>query len=138
MLQSSLARKVHFSAAHRYTNPDWSDARNKEVFGSCFSEHGHGHNYVLEATISGPVNSETGMIINLSDLDRLLKEVITPLDHRFLNIDVPYFQTKLPTTETIALYCFEGLKEKLALQPRLCLDKVRLYENEDLWAEVTE
>ena len=76
MLQIELSRKVHFSSGHRYAHPNWTDEKNKEVFGPCFSEHGHGHNYILEAHIRGPVDKDTGMIINLVDLDMALKEVV--------------------------------------------------------------
>lgn len=136
MLQSLLSRKIYFSAAHRYENPQWTQQKNQEVFGSCFSKYGHGHNYTLEATVTGPVHAETGMIINLADLDALLKAVVTPLDHRFLNQDIPYFSERIPTTETIAFYCYQDLQKRLQAYPDLTLQRVRLYENEDLWSEV--
>ena len=76
MLQHQLSRKVYFSAAHRYQNPKWSAALNAETFGACNYPHGHGHNYVLEATVGGSLDTQTGMIINLATLDKELKAVV--------------------------------------------------------------
>ena len=100
------------------------ESKNKEVFGSCYSPHGHGHNYVLEAYISGPIQEDTGMIINLRDIDQFLLRVTQNLDHKFLNTDVPEFAVKVPTTENIAQYCFEQLKPYIPAP--LTLEKVRL------------
>lgn len=136
MLHIELSRKIHFSSGHRYAHPAWSEEKNKEVFGACYSEHGHGHNYSLDVHIKGPVDSETGMIINLVDLDQILKELVEPLDHRHLNFDVPEFKDKVPTTENLALYCFENLKSKLSSFEALSVSKIRLYEGPDLWSEV--
>ena len=92
--------------AHCYHNPNWSEEKNAKVFGPCNNPYGHGHNYELEVTISGPVDPDTGMVINLSDLDKILKqEIMEPLDHRHLNHEVAHFQTNVPTTEEIAIYC---------------------------------
>lgn len=128
-----LTRRVSFSAGHRYHIAHWSAERNQAVFGKCNYPYGHGHNYVLEVTVRGPVDPETGMVINLVDLDRILTSIIEPLDHRFLNHDVAYFTDKVPTTENLALYLAEQLRTRL----QGCeLARVRLYEDPTLWAEV--
>ncbi len=132
----TLSRRVHFSSGHQYAHPDWSPQKNKEVFGSSFSSHGHGHNYILEAHIQGPVCPDTGMIMNLSELDSILKIVSDELDHKHLNLHVPYFKTKIPTTENIAQYFFDQITDHLIKKPKLKLFKVRVFEGEDLWADI--
>src|SRR5665811_498962 len=89
-----LTRRVTFSAAHRYWRDDWPEAQNREVFGACANPHGHGHNYALEATVEGEVDAETGFIIDLAALDRVLRDaVVVPLDHQHVNHAVPDFGT---------------------------------------------
>lgn len=132
-MELSLARKTHFSCGHRYFNAKLSEEENKKIFGSCYSEHGHGHNYTLEAFFTGPIDSDTGMIINLRDIDQLLKTVTSTLDHKHLNFDHPYFKSVIPTTENICIYLFD--KIKIELPNNIKLKKIRLYENEDLWVD---
>jgi 6-pyruvoyltetrahydropterin/6-carboxytetrahydropterin synthase len=136
-----LSRKSHFSSAHRYYQPALSESENKKTFGRCYTPHGHGHNYQLEVTIQGEIDGKTGMVINLVDLDQIIKEVTTVLDHQHLNKDVAYFQeakdstgrTIVPTTENIAKYCWLEIKSRL---PDNCkLSRVRIYEADDLWAD---
>ena len=134
MKEAFLTRKASFAAGHRYHNPKWSDEKNQAVFGKCNFTHGHGHNYVLEVTVSGIIDPESGMVINLVDLDRIVHEVIDPLDHRFLNTDIAHFADRIPTTENVALY-LAGLLQKKLTGCRLA--RVRLYEDPTLWAEVT-
>lgn len=131
----TLSRRAHFSSGHRYFNPKWSNEKNKSIFGSSYSEHGHGHNYILEAQIKGPVSPETGMIINLSDLDHILNTVCDTLDHKFLNDSVDYFKHITPTTENIAKYCFDKINKQLDDFPKISLHKVRVFEGDDLWAD---
>ncbi len=136
-----VARRISFASAHFYKNTQWSSAQNTAVFGRCYTEHGHGHNYTLEAFLQGPIDSVTGLLINLIDVDKILKHVIHPLDHQHLNFDVPFFAQNIPTTENLARYCFCELRRALSdhLPDRsIQLDKVRLFENEDLWAEYSE
>lgn len=133
MKQAYLTRRASFAAGHRYHVEAWSAEKNRAVFGKCNFPHGHGHNYVLEVTVGGEIDPETGMVINLVDLDRVLHEVIEPLDHRFLNHEVAFFQTAVPTTENVALYLTERVQERLT---GCKLVKVRLYEDSSLWAEV--
>ncbi len=113
-----------------------SEAENQATFGACFTQHGHGHNYTLETSVSGPIDPETGMILNLSTLDNFLKTAITSIDGKHLNYEVPEFKKKVPTTENLLLY----LKEKLeplvkAESPNVEFCKIRLYEDPSLWVE---
>lgn len=135
MLQNKavISRRIHFSCGHRYYQPQFTEEENKQHFGSCYSEHGHGHNYILEAYYKGEIDAKTGMVINLFTVDDMLKKVTDVLDHQHLNFDVPYFKDVVPTTENIAKYCYEELA-KLTPQ-NIQLQKVRLFENSDLWAD---
>lgn len=134
----TISRRFDFSASHRYYRQDWSEQRNEEVFGLCTSPYGHGHNYELHVTISGPIDPDTGMIINLSRLKEIVNRILEQFDHKFLNLDTPYFKDKIPTTENIALVLFGLIKEQLKELPGLQLRRVRLYEREDLYADVWE
>ncbi len=128
-----LSRRITFSSAHRYFQPQFSEEKNRQVFGRCYTEHGHGHNYILEITLSGEIDSSTGMVINLVDVDHILKTVTGPLDHHHLNFDVPAFKNLVPTTENIAKFCFEEC-QKLVPKP-IKLVRARLYETETLWSD---
>jgi 6-pyruvoyltetrahydropterin/6-carboxytetrahydropterin synthase len=110
-----LTRKVHFCASHRYHNPELSDAENKRIFGKCNLPHGHGHNYVLEVTVRGEVDPATGMVMNLTDLDKVVKNVVMEqIDHKNLNVDVPHFATTIPTSENIVIWLWGQLAEEIA------------------------
>jgi len=132
MSEVRLTKRIEFAAAHRYCNEAWDEARNRAVFGACFNEPGHGHNYMLEVTVAGEVDPQTGMVVNLYDLKRVLKEILEEFDHKHLNLDTPYFRYLIPTTENIAVV----LWTVLASRPEIGrLEKIRLLENEDLSAE---
>lgn len=125
-----------------------SDEDNRRLFGACFTPHGHGHNYLLEVFVQGPIDPDTQLVINLKDLDRLLAKAVEPLDHHHLNFDVPEFQAKkkdstqdlsalVPTTENIALYLRNRIQDLMkTLDPKFKLRKLRLNETDDLWVEV--
>ena len=131
-----LTRTVRFCAAHRYHSDALSEEENERVFGKCHRPHGHGHNYRLDLSVAGPVDPITGMVVNLADLDRILKaEVVERLDHNFLNLDVPHFASVVPTCENIALYIRDLVVPLLAALD-LEVSSVRLWESEDLYAEV--
>lgn len=132
-----LARRASFQCVHRYVNPLWDEQRNLETFGLCYNPEGHGHNYTVDAFVEGPVDPETGMVLNLRDLDQYLKEAIQPLADRHLNLDVPDFQTTVPTTENIARFLFARLKNSLAGHAAK-LQRVRVYETDDLWVDYFE
>jgi len=131
-----LTRTVQFSAAHRYFRPEWSAERNAEAFGACASEHGHGHTYQCVVTVRGTPDPETGMVIDLGLLDRLLaEEVVQRFDHRHLNLDVPAFAygQPVPTGEMLCLDVWARIAPRL---PAGCtLDVVRVQEEPALWAE---
>jgi len=129
-----LTKRIEFAAAHRYIKPEWDEAKNRAVFGPCYNPPAHGHNYLLEVTVGGEVDPKTGMVINLFDLKRVLLGVIEEFDHKNLNLDMPYFHSQVPTSENLA----RVLWTKLAAQKDIgTLHSVRLYEDEDLYSEVT-
>lgn len=131
-----LTRVVVFSAAHRYFRPDWSPEKNAEVFGACANEHGHGHRYECHLTVVGPVDEETGMVVRLDDLDRVLrKEISDRLDHKHINHDVPEFAfgKQLPTCEALAVHLWQRIAQRLPDGVRL--ERVRVQEDPRLFAE---
>lgn len=128
-----LTRRVTFSAAHRYWRDDWSDDRNREVFGACANPHGHGHNYALEAMVAGRIDEETGFSIDLGALDRALHAaVVEPLDHRHINHAVPEFGPggRVPTTENLLVWAWPRVRDRLPEGVRL--HRLRLREDESL------
>ena len=132
-----LSRQVEFEASHRYWNPAFSDEQNRRIFGKCTSLYGHGHNYVLRVTLKGRVDPRTGMVVNIKELDRALKELAAEFDHKFINLDHPSFRDYIPTTENLVLYIRNDLEKKLqAENPRYQISRVTLYEEPTLWAEV--
>jgi 6-pyruvoyltetrahydropterin/6-carboxytetrahydropterin synthase len=135
MQKVTISRKFEFSASHRYWRDAWSEEKNKKEFGLCISPHGHGHNYELHVTITGDINPETGMIVNLTVLKSRVKNILNQFDHKFLNLDTDYFRDKIPTTENIALVLFELIDEDLS-KDGYELVRIRLYERHDLYAEV--
>lgn len=129
-----LTKRIEFAAAHRYIRPEWDEVRNRAVFGRCYNSPAHGHNYFLELTVSGEIDPKTGMVVNLFDLKRVLLDVIEEFDHKNLNLDMPYFKDRIPTSENFA----HVLWEKLSTQQDIgTLHTLRLCEDEDLYAEVT-
>lgn len=134
MSRASLTRAVEFPAGHRYHRPEWTEEENRRVFGKCASAPGHGHDYRCEVTVEGPVDPETGMVVDLGRLDRILEErVLDPMDHAFLN-DLPEFaEGSIPTTENLARAVWERVSPAL---PEDCrLQRVRVREGRDLWSD---
>jgi 6-pyruvoyltetrahydropterin/6-carboxytetrahydropterin synthase len=128
----NLTRRLTFAAGHILASPEWDEARNREIFGACAGDHGH--NYELEVTVSGSVDTNTGMVINLREVDRIVKElVIHDVDHRHLNRDVPWLQGCLPTTENVALAIWGRLEGRFSPGR---LETVRLKETENNVVEV--
>jgi 6-pyruvoyltetrahydropterin/6-carboxytetrahydropterin synthase len=106
-----LTRRYAFAASHRLHSEQLSEEENQRVYGKCNNPYGHGHNYVLEVAVSGPVDSATGMIANLSDLDAFVgREVLEPFDHKYLNEDVAEFRERVPTTENLCVEIFHRLR----------------------------
>ncbi len=130
-----LTRRIDFSASHRCWRPDWDEQRNREAFGHGSGSAGHGHNYRLEVTLQGPVDEDSGMLIDLKQLKNVLDaEVAARFDHRNLNEDTPYFRDRVPTAENFARVIFELLDVAL---PSGLLYRVRLSPTPDLSIEVT-
>lgn len=134
MAEVLLTKRIEFAAAHRYQNDAWDAARNRAVFGACNNAPGHGHNYLLEVTVAGPVDEHTGMVVNLYDLKQDLKQILEEFDHKHLNLDTPYFRVQIPTAENIAHVLWNILTRKPEIGR---LERIRLYEDEDLFADVT-
>jgi 6-pyruvoyltetrahydropterin/6-carboxytetrahydropterin synthase len=112
-----LTRRVTFAAAHRYRVPAWSDERNEQVFGACARPSFHGHSYVCDVTVSGPIDPTTGMLIDLAVLDGVLAtEVRDRFDHRNINLDVPEFADGklVPTGENLARFIFQRVQSAIA------------------------
>ena len=124
-----ITRKEHFNAAHKLYNPDWSEEKNRDVFGVCSNENWHGHNYEILVTVKGKVDTESGMIINLKSLSDIIKEeILDKVDHKNLNIDVPFLEGVITTTENVTVKFWEVLENRLK-QDNICkLHRIRLYE----------
>lgn|SRR5690606_10195885 len=128
-----VTRRVHFNAAHRLHNPNRSDEWNRRVFGKCNSPNWHGHNYVLEVTVAGEPDPETGYVIDLSELKRIVEEkIVSKCDHANLNLDVDFMQGIMPSTENFVVAIWRELEPEL---PSGSLNVVRLYETERNMAE---
>src|SRR5712691_10052413 len=120
-----LGRRYRFSASHRLHSPHLSEEENCRVFGKCNNPYGHGHNYVLEVSMSGDVDPATGMIANLADLDAFVEgQVLQEFDHKSLNEDVAAFREKVPTTENLCIEIYQRLK----FFPEAKLERIRVQE----------
>ncbi len=109
-----LTRKEHFNAAHRLWNPDWSEEKNYETFGICANPHFHGHNFDLYVTVKGTPNPETGCVIDLKILKIIIrKTIIEELDHKNLNLDVPWLSHCIPSIENIATEAWKRIAAEL-------------------------
>lgn len=125
-MRMKVSRKAHFNAAHRLYRPDWSEERNQEVFGKCNNPNFHGHNYELIVSVTGPVDPETGFVIDVKVLkDLIYDKVERELDHKNLNLDVEAFHNLIPTAEHIAMVIWKALRPYLPVHLDL---EVVLYE----------
>lgn len=123
-----ITRKLEFCASHRLYNPKFSDEDNQAIFGLCNNPNGHGHNYVLEVTVKGEVDPETGMVLDLKTLKKLIhSEIIEKVDHKNLNVDVDFLKSVIPTAENIAIKFWEKLESKIKNGR---LHELKLYESE--------
>lgn len=124
-----LSRLEHFNAAHKLANPNWSDEKNKEVFGPCSNTNWHGHNYELIVTVKGEPDSETGFIIDLKQLSLVIRQhIIEVVDHKNLNLDVPFMQGKLASTENLVVAFWEILDPLIPQMSTARLHCLKLYE----------
>ena len=113
-------RRAHFSAAHRLYRSDWSDEQNAQVFGDCSNPNWHGHNYELDVTVEGPVDPETGFVMDLKLLKKALEErVVGDLDHRNLNVEVSWLDGIIPTTENLVVAVWDRLVDAMPTGVRL-------------------
>jgi 6-pyruvoyltetrahydropterin/6-carboxytetrahydropterin synthase len=124
-MKVTLTRRYSFAASHRLHSRKLNDAENQAIYGKCNNPYGHGHNYVVEVTLGGPVDPSTGMIANLADLDSYVqRQVLTDFDHRYLNEEIDVFKSVVPTTENLCIEIYNRLKNF----PGARLERVRIEE----------
>jgi len=129
-----LTRIEHFNAAHKLANPNWSKEKNEEVFGVCANENWHGHNYELYVTIKGIPNPETGFLFDVKKLSIIIKKfVIDELDHKNLNMDVPFMADKMCSTENLAIAIWAQLAPQIPSEVKL--HSIKLYETPRIFVE---
>lgn len=130
-----LTRKIEFSASHRCVSPHLGDQANRAVYGNEANPRGHGHNFVLEVTLSGDPDTVTGMVIDLKEVKSILEEeIVGPMDHRHLNHEVQPFNSIVPTVENLAIEIWRRLEPRFAATPAR-LHRVRLHEGADLYVD---
>jgi 6-pyruvoyltetrahydropterin/6-carboxytetrahydropterin synthase len=134
-----LTRKAEFSASHVCANPALSEAENRRIYGAASNPNGHGHNYVVEVTVEGETDPVTGMVFDLRELKEIMnREVVEPMDHRYLNREVEPFASPLasivPTTENLAIEIWRRLRPHIDAG-KARLRNVRLYETTDLYVD---
>ena len=130
-----ITRKESFSAAHKLSRPEWTDAKNNEVFGKCSNPNWHGHNYILWVTVKGEINPETGFDVNLSDVSEIIKShILEKVDHKNLNSDVDFMVGKLSSTENLAIQFWNEIE--LPINKLGCfLHSVKIQETEKNFVE---
>lgn len=129
-----LTRHEHFNAAHKLYNPNWSKEKNDAVFGKCANENWHGHNYELMVTVKGKPNPETGFVMDAKHLSDLINTHVTEqLDHKNLNLDVPFLKDVLPSTENVAIAIWKQLQPQLPAGVQLHC--VKIYETPRIGVE---
>ena len=126
-----ITRRERFNAAHMLWNYSWSDQKNFEVFGKCANKNWHGHNFELFVTVKGEVNVDTGFVVNLKDLAKIIKEkVINKLDHKNLNLDVDFMKDKMTSTEILAISIWQQLEKDISnIDAKLHSVKIKETEN---------
>lgn len=130
-----ITRRETFNAAHKLHRPDWSDEKNQEVFGKCSNANWHGHNFTIYVTVKGVPNQDTGFVINLKDLSQIIKDyVVEPMDHKNLNIDVPFMDGLLASTENIVIQVWDQIKSHIKAAGGE-LVKIKLVETENNYVE---
>ncbi|RPG62612.1 MAG: 6-carboxytetrahydropterin synthase [Flavobacteriaceae bacterium TMED206] len=134
-MKVTICRRAHFNAAHKLYNKSWSRERNMEIFGKCSNENYHGHNYELIVKLRGKIDKDTGMVFDLGELKEIIKiEIEDLLDHKNLNIDIPYFNDIIPTTENLSIFIWDKLRKAIDLD---CEISVTLYETNRNFVEYT-
>jgi 6-pyruvoyltetrahydropterin/6-carboxytetrahydropterin synthase len=129
-----LTRVEHFNAAHKLYNPNWSKEQNEEVFGKCANENWHGHNYELYVTVKGRPSVDTGFVFDVKELSQIINQyVIEQIDHKNLNVDVPFMQGQLCSTENLAIAIWQQLQPHLPAGVQL--HGIKLYETPRIFVE---
>ena len=119
-----LTKQYKFCAAHRYWNPNWSDDKNYDIFGE--DVRIHGHNYILDITLSGPIDENSGFICNLFELNELVQShVLDVMDHSQIQLDIPWFELKQPSTENMVVFIWEQIESKIPRPANLYSIKLR-------------
>ena len=132
-----ITKRVEFSASHVCRHPGLTEEQNRAVYGDASNPNGHGHNYVVEVTLEGRPDPATGMVFDLKTLKQIVeREVVEPMDHRFLNYEVPPFDRVVPTAENVAREIWRRLAPRFTSGARL--ENVRLYETRDLYVDYSE
>jgi len=132
-MKVTVCRKEHFNAAHRLHNSSWSDEKNQKIFGKCNNPNFHGHNYELIIKVTGMPDIETGYVIDLKILSKIINEnVLERFDHKNLNLDTEEFKNLIPSAENIAIVIWNLLRKKIDSQLEL---KVILYETKRNFVE---
>lgn len=130
-----ITRRETFNAAHKLYREDWSNEKNWEVFGMCSNKNWHGHNFIIYVTVKGVPSPDTGFVVNLKDLSVIIKElVVEPLDHKNLNLDVPFLAGMLASTENMVIQIWEQIKDPIAKAGGE-LVKIKLVETENNFVE---
>ena len=129
----TVTRRMTFNAAHRVHNPALSDEENRSIFGKCNNPNWHGHNYVLEVTVAGPIDERTGYVVDLGVVKRIVQEVVIDhVDHRNLNLEVEFLRGVIPTTENLVVACWRVLEPRF--RPAR-LHRLKLWETENHFVE---
>jgi 6-pyruvoyltetrahydropterin/6-carboxytetrahydropterin synthase len=130
-----ITRRERFNAAHKLFREEWSDEQNREIFGKCSNPNWHGHNYELFVTVKGEINPETGFVIDLKELKRIITVYITDeLDHKNINLDVNFMKGKMASTEVLAVAIFDVLEPHVK-EVGAILHSIKLYETENNFVE---
>jgi 6-pyruvoyltetrahydropterin/6-carboxytetrahydropterin synthase len=135
MSKCTLSRKVRFQCLHRYEVDSYSEQKNQQTFGDCYTKYGHGHVYELVGFFTGEIDKETGMVINLKDVDDILKLATSELAGKHINFEVEEFKAKVPTTENLILFLAAKITEQVKSFPEIELSGLRLFETENLWVD---
>lgn len=135
MARVTVTRRLRFNAAHRVFNPLFSDADNKSTFGKCNNPNWHGHNYILDVSVDGPIDESTGYVLDLGQLKSIVeREVVDVVDHRNLNLDVEFMQGMIPTAENMVVTFWKILEPAVAPAH---LTRLVLWETENNYVEYT-
>ena len=130
-----VIRRERFNAAHRLFNPSWSDEKNEQIFGKCANKNWHGHNYNLFVTVEGPIDKDTGYVIDLKVLSDIIKNrIVDKMDHKNLNLEVDFMKDTITTAENIAIKIYEELERDIKATGNH-LYSVKLYETENNYVE---